>query len=401
MRRERPTRERPLVVHVATVDMTLALLLGPQLRAFAEAGYAVVGASAAGPYRQRIEATGAVFVPLRHATRSMRPVRDLRALGELVRLFRRLRPDIVHTHNPKPGWYGRLAARLAGVPHVVNTVHGLYALPEDPRAKRWLVYGLERAAAACSAAELVQNPEDVETLARLGVPRSKLHQLGNGIDLARFDPTGVDPATAAEVRAGLLGADEEQAGEVVLVGVVGRLVWEKGLREVLDAARRLRTTNPEVRIVIVGPTDPEKADGLDAADLDRLEIETGVRFAGERHDMAAVYAALDLFVLATYREGFPRAAMEASAMGLPVVATDIRGCRQVVDDGVTGVLVPVRDALALAGAVAALADDPPRREAMGAAGIERARAHFDQHRQIAVTLDVYRDLLGPGAPTSG
>ena len=117
--------------------------------------------------------------------------------------------------------------------------------------------------------------------------------------------------------------------------------------------------------------------------------------------MAAVYAALDLFVLATYREGFPRAAMEASAMGLPVVATDIRGCRQVVDDGVTGVLVPVRDALALAGAVAALADDPPRREAMGAAGIERARAHFDQHRQIAVTLDVYRDLLGPGAPTSG
>lgn len=385
-------RRRPVVVHVATIDMTLALLLGPQLEAFVAAGYDVVATSAPGPYRERVEATGARFVPLRHATRAMRPVQDLLALVELVRLFRRLRPDIVHTHNPKPGWYGRLAARLARVPHVVNTVHGLYALPEDRWPKRAVVYGLERAAAACSDAELVQNPEDIPTLGRLRVPAERLHLLGNGIDLARFDRDDLDPAVVAATRAGLLGDDPPV--DALLVGVIGRLVWEKGLREVFAAAERLRISDPRVRVVLVGPTDPDKSDGLTDADLPRLAAAHGVRFAGERSDMPAVYAALDVFVLATYREGFPRAAMEATALGVPVVATNIRGCRQVVDDGVTGLLVPVRDAPALADAIGALSGDATRREAMGRDGVLRARREFDQQRQIDLTLDVYADLLG-------
>src|SRR5580692_5289830 len=172
--------------HVTTVDMSLALLLGPQLRAFAEAGMEVVGVSAPGPYVPQLEAWGIRHEPLRHDTRSMAVGQDMMALTELWRLFRRLRPDIVHTHNPKPGLYGRIAARAARVPVVVNTIHGLYATEDDPLLRRAAVYGVERFASLFSDAELLQNEEDIAVLRRLHVPADKIVLLGNGIDLDRF-----------------------------------------------------------------------------------------------------------------------------------------------------------------------------------------------------------------------
>ena len=381
---------RPRLVHVTTADISLSLLLGPQLRAFRDAGYEVIGASAPGPFVAELESWGIEHRPLAHATRAMAPHRDAAALAELYRLFRDLRPAIVHTHNPKPGVYGRLAARAARVPAVVNTVHGLYALPEDSWRKRAVVYSLERLAARGSDAELVQNPEDIDTLLRIGVPSSKVRLLGNGVDLERFTPP--DPAVRAAVRAELgVGPD------TVVCGVVGRLVWEKGYREVFAAARRLRTTAPDVVVVVVGPDDPQKADGVDAAAIAAAEAD-GVRFLGMRDDVERLYAGMDLYVLASYREGFPRSAMEAAASALPVVATDIRGCRQVVETGRTGLLVPVRDAVALAEAIATIANDPDRRTAMARAARAKAEAEFDQTTQIRITLETYARLLGSAAP---
>src|SRR5438105_11867978 len=371
--------------------MSLALLLGPQLRAFATAGYEVIGMSAPGEWVGQLEAGGIRHVPLRHATRALAPTHDARAFGEMRALFRALRPDIVHTHNPKPGVYGRIAARAAHVPAIVNTVHGLYATPDDTRVRRAVVYTLERLAARCSHAELVQNPEDVEVLARLGVPRSKLHLLGNGIDLARFDPSRVSPDRTAQLRAEM-GAGPDD----VVCGLVGRLVWEKGYREVFAAAARLRVTAPQVRVVVVGPHDSDKPDAITDADLDRARRD-GVTFLGLRHDVEALYAAMDLYVLASHREGFPRSAMEAAAMGVPVVATNIRGCRQVVDDGRTGRLVPVGDVDALAGAIAALATDAELRRSLGEAARAKAQREFDQQRVIDTTLAVYEGLLARGA----
>ena len=376
------------MIHVTTTDVSLELLLGPQLRAFVAAGYEVVGASAPGPYADDLAAHGIRHIPLEHSTRSMAPLEDLRAAAELYRVIRRERPDIVHTHNPKPGWYGRPMARLAGVPAVCNTVHGLYATVDDPWLRRALVYALERVAAACSDAELVQNPEDVETLRRLRVPARKLATLGNGIDLTRFDPGIIDPAAVAACRDGF-GAGPD----TVVVGAVGRLVWEKGLREVFAAASDLRRDHPEVLVVVIGPLDPEKGDGLTDADLERITGESGVHFAGERRDIEVVYAALDAYVLASHREGFPRSAMEASAMGTPVIATDIRGCRQVVDDERTGLLFPVGDADALAAAVRRLAIDRDLRRRLGAGARAKAVAEFDQSRQIEITLATYARLL--------
>ncbi len=386
---------RPRVVHVTTTDISLELLLGPQLSAFIEAGYEVVGASAPGGFVPAIEARGVRHVPLRHATRAMAPTEDLRAVGELRGLFRELRPDIVHTHNPKPGLYGRLAARAAQVPVVVNTVHGLYALPEDRLAKRAVVYSLERFASTCSDAELVQNPEDLELLrSTLRVPDRKLHLLGNGVDLMRFGPPR-DGDERKRIRAAL-GIDDDQ----VVVGAVGRLVAEKGYPELFRAWHDLGNVRSTATLLVVGPDDPDKSDALDRHVVERARAD-GVRFLGMRDDVEEIYRAMDVYVLASHREGYPRSAMEAAASGLPVVATRIRGCRQVVDDNVTGHLVPVRNAAGLGDALGELIGDAGLRERMGAAALERARREFDQERVIATTLNVYATQLrrvGRSAP---
>lgn len=381
--------DRPVVVHVTTTDISLELLLGPQLRAFRAAGYDVIGMSAPGPFSVQLERDGIRHIAIEHASRSVSAGNDALAGKELYGHFRDLRPDIVHTHNPKPGVYGRLAARAARVPVIVNTVHGLYAQADDPLPKRAAVYGLERVAAFCSHAELVQNPEDLETLARMGVPRRKLHQLGNGIDLTRFDPTAVSASDRASLRAEM-GAGPDD----VVCGAVGRLVWEKGYRELFTAAAALRESHPQLKLVVVGGSDPEKADALSDADIEAATRDGGVRFLGHRDDVERLYAAFDVHVLASHREGFPRSPMEAAAMGLPVVATAIRGCRQVVDDGRTGLLVARQDARALADAIGALASDPARRTAMGEAARGKAVLEFDQQRVIDITLAVYADLLG-------
>lgn len=379
---------RPRLVHLTTTDMSLDWLLAPQLQAFAEAGFEVIGMSAPGPHVAHLESMGITHVPVPGFTRSTNPLQDVRAFVQLVRLLRLVRPDILHTHNPKPGILGRIAGRLARVPLVVNTQHGLYAQPTDRWQRRLPVYAVERVAAAFGHVELVQNPEDVDTLVhRLRVPARKVRLLGNGIDLTRFDPDSVSVGDREALR-----SEWGVAEGAVVCGVVGRLVAEKGIAEICEAAHRCRKATHEgavpVRFVIIGPRDPDKTDALDQSLIDRA-VDDGVVFTGARSDMPQCYAAMDLFLTASWREGFPRSAMEAAAMGLPTVATDIRGNRQVIADGVTGVLVPVTDAAAIAGAVQTLATDPETRMRMSAAARLRAAEQFDQNRVIERTLAAY------------
>jgi glycosyltransferase involved in cell wall biosynthesis len=306
---------------------------------------------------------------------------DLGAAWDLWRVLRRERVDVLHTHNPKPGLYGRVVGRLAGVPIVVNTVHGLYMADRDPAWKKLLVLSFEAVASRFSDAELVQNPEDAARMVRWRVsPPRRTWLLGNGVDLTRFDPGRFDPSLRASVREEL-GVHPDE----VIVGCVGRLVVEKGFVELFEA---LRTLEHGVRCVVVGPEDPDKADRLAPRVLEAAAAD-GVRFLGMRDDIERLYAAFDVFVLPSYREGFPRAAMEAAAMGLPVVATDIRGCRQIVEDGVTGLLVPVRDAPALAHALAELVTDPMLRTRMGQAGRSKALREFDEQAVVQRVLETY------------
>ena len=372
------------LVHLTTTDMSLDWLLRPQLEAFSDAGYEVIGMSAPGSHVSALEASGIRHVPIDSLTRAISPGRDLRAIRDLHRAFRELEPTIVHTHNPKPGVFGRIAARAAGVPAIVNTVHGLYALPEDGLAKKAVVYSLERIAAACSHAELLQNPEDLPVLRRLGVPHERLTVLGNGVDLDRFDP---ERSSGGRER---VRTELGIAPSTVVIGLVGRLVWEKGYRAVFEAAVRLRGL--DVAFVVVGPNEPDKSGAVPEAAIEEAEAE-GVRFLGSRDDMVDLYDAFDVYALASHREGYPRSAMEAAAMGLPVVATDIRGCRQVVADGETGMLVPVDDGAALAEVLRRLVLDHRLRRRQGRAARDRALEHFDDRAVIATTLRTYDEVL--------
>lgn len=395
---------RPRLVHITTTDISLELLLGPQLSAFIDAGYEVIGVSAPGEFVEAVEARGVRHIALANATRSMAPHRDLAALVELHRLFRSERPDIVHTHNPKPGLYGRIAAGTARVPVVVNTVHGLYALPEDRFAKRAIVYSLERLASMFSDAELVQNPEDMGTLrGTLREPASKLTLLANGIEMARFGPGRfADPAARQAVRQ-QIRSELGIGSDTVVVGAVGRLVTEKGYLELFEAWKRITdSTDLDAVLVVAGPSDPAKADAVSQDRLDDAE-RSGVRFLGMRSDVEDLYLGMDIYVLASHREGFPRSAMEAAATGLPIVATDIRGCRQVVDHGETGLLVEVRSAPALADALTRLITESHTRSSMSEAARRKAVAEFDQAAVIERTLATYERLLdevGIPAPTA-
>lgn len=373
------------VLHITTVASSLRYLLLPQLLSQRDAGYDVVTVSAPGPDVAVLEAHGIRHRPLDGSTRGFDLGADLRALRSFVSILREERPDIVHTHNPKPGVYGRVAARLLGTPLVVNTVHGLYATPDDRLARRAVVYGLEAVAARFSHLELVQSIEDAELMQRtLLAPTPKVRLLGNGVDLERFRPR--DDAHRRDVRRRLGLGD----GELAVVAV-GRLVAEKGFVELFAASRNMAT--PHV-LCVIGPDDRDKADALPAEVLDDAR-RRGVRFLGHRSDVEELLPAFDVFALPSYREGFPRAAMEAAACGLPVVATDVRGCRQVVDHDHNGLLVPARDATALAAALDHLGADAERRHRFGRAGRAKAEAEFDERSVVDRVLDAYRALPAP------
>ncbi len=377
------TTERRLalkVMHLTTVDMSLALLIGPQLDAVRERGGVAIGVSASGPFIGALEGRGIRHIALKSSTRRRSLMADLRTAAELWKVLRAERPTILHTHNPKPGLYGRVIGRLAGVPIVVNTVHGLYATPDDPALKRAVVYGLEWVASRFSNAELVQNPEDLALMRRLRLtPRRRLHLLGNGVNLHHF----ASPSPGARTR---VRADWGIADDTVVVGTVGRLVAEKGYPELFEAARGVKGT----RLVVIGPEDPDKRDALDPALIARAAAE-GTVFGGFRDDMADVYAAFDVFVLASHREGFPRAAMEAAAAGLPIVTTDIRGCREIVVGGHNGLLVPVGSADALREAITRLGADPPLRHRFGQASAARARSRFDERAVVERVMACYAE----------
>ncbi|WP_404381869.1 glycosyltransferase family 4 protein [Knoellia locipacati] len=362
------------VAHLTTVDMSLALLLPTELEVDVEAGHDVFGISAPGRYVPRVTALGVTHVPLTDLTRAWDVRRDARAFRELVRTLRALDLDVLHTHNPKTGVMGRIAGRLAGIPVVVNTCHGLWARPEDRLRKRAFVYGAEALAIRFSDYELFQNEADHHTMRRF-LRHGRHEVVGNGVDLDRFT---FDPEGRRRVRAELGVADDE-----LLVGTIGRRVREKGLAEYAAAATEL---GDRATFVWVGPEDTTDADAA-------VPLQESIRFLGERTDMPAIYSALDVFVLASHREGFSRASMEAAACGTAMVLTDIRGCREIGTHEKHLLLTPTEDAKALTYAVSRLLDDTHLRDRLARAATGRAREAFDQRAVARRSLETYASVL--------
>lgn len=361
------------IVHLATIDRTLRYQLFEQMLYQREIGHDVVAISSYGPWSDEIRSRGVevISVPL---TRRVTPVDDLRGLYTLARLLRRLRADVVHTHTPKASLLGQWAARLAGSAGRVHTIHGLYLPPGVSPPRRRLYLLMEKASMTQAQLVLSQNREDLEICRseRLCDAR-RLRFLGNGIDLERFHPRNADPARAEAVKRGLGIPDGHH-----VVGMVARLTRTKGYLEYLSAARQVAAARPDVTFLALGPTEPEKADQVLPAELEEFGLGERFRYLGNRDDIADIYGAMDLCVLPSYREGVPRTIMEASATGVAVVASDIRGTREAVVNGETGLLVPLKDVPALASGILALLADDARRRAYGANGRELAEERFDQ-----------------------
>jgi glycosyltransferase involved in cell wall biosynthesis len=375
------------VAHVTTVDGTLRFILLGQMRHLRDEGFDVSGVSARGPYASDLEADGIRHIHWPHATRSWDPVSDARAFVELLAILRRQRFDIVHTHTPKPNIMGRIAARVVGVPCVVNSVHGFYAMPEDPPVKRIPVLTLERIAARFSDLELYDSAEDLAWARQIGLVKARKSLfIGNGVDLKRFDPSAVSAARLAALRDDL-GIPE---GSLV-VGAVGRLVAEKGYRELFAAAGGVRRAMPNTRFVVLGAPDVGKADAITSSEIERAKKD--VIFTGWVNDVRDLLALMDVFVLPSWREGQPVSAIEASAMARPLVVTDIRGCREVVTDGEDGLLVPPRDPHALAAAITRLLGDASLRDRLGKAARRKAVTYFDEKRIADKLMFEYRKLL--------
>ncbi|MCL4872099.1 MAG: glycosyltransferase family 4 protein [Anaerolineae bacterium] len=376
------------VAHITTIDLSLRFLLLNQLQSLRAAGYEVMGISCAGPDVPVLEASGIRHIPV-PMTRRFSPLPDLLSLWRLYRVMRRERFAIVHTHNPKPGLLGQVAAWLAGTPIIVNTVHGFYFHEGMKPFWRRFYITVEKIAARCSDVILSQNSEDMVTAVTTHIcPPDKIKYLGNGIDIARFNRDCLPPETISYTRAAL----GIPSGAPV-VGFVGRLVAEKGILELLTAVRQVIAQQPQTRLLIIGPLDGEKADALTPAVAADYGLADTCIFSGMRQDMPELYALMDVFVLPSHREGFPRSPMEASAMGVPCVVTDIRGCREAVIHGRNGYLTPLGDIDALAAAILDLLADKDKARQMGQNGRQMAEELFDEQLVFARVKAEYTRLL--------
>lgn len=365
-------------------------------RALAEAclreGWRVVVAANDTGQAQAIRDAGCVFAPVPMRRGGINPLRDLRALAAMMGVVRRYRPDLIHAVALKPVLYANLAARLAGRAGVVSALAGMgYLFTGESLKIRILRLGvtsvLRLLLGGRRSRVIVQNDDDRELLLSHGLARAGQVATirGSGVDLAAF-PAQAPPST-----------------QPAIFALVARMLADKGVREAAAAARELRRRGVPFRLWLVGAPDPQNPATLSEAELRDWEAEGILEWLGQRGDIATIWRDAHVAVLPSYREGMPKALLEAAACGRPIITTDTVGCRDVIDDGVEGLLVPVRDANALADAMQRLAADAGLRARMGVAARQRAEARFGQDRVVRAHIALYRELLAemPGARSRG
>ena len=351
-----------------------------------DAGHSVLLLSPPGKYGSRFAGLGLRWQAVSMDRRSLNPFRELAVLWRLVRLFRREKPALVHSFTIRCAVYGSLAARLAGVPARINAVAGMGYVFSSNAAKarllRPVVKALLRIALGGKHARLIlQNQDDVKLFESAGLTHAAHIRLipGSGVDCMRFTPRA-----------------KQLDGGRLQVLLAARLLWDKGIGEYVEAARALHSRRIATKFLLAGTPDVGNPAAVPEATLHEWAAEGIVEWLGHVEHMAALFQSVDVVVLPSYREGLPKSLIEAAACGLPLVTCDTPGCREVVSDGVDGLLVPPRDADALAAAIQRLLDDQTLRQRLGQAARAKALAEFDERIVIEKTLAVYRELLQPG-----
>lgn len=354
-------------------------------------GYDAHVGGSAGPGVEHVTAGGLAFHPIPFIRGRANPVREAQTFMALDHLYRTLRPDLIHHITIKPVIYGGLVSRWLEVPAVVHTVPGLgYVFSQEgwrAGVQRAVVKRAYRSALAHPRSMVIfENPDDRADFVdwRLISERQSMVIKGAGVDLERFRPGSAD-----------------MSGQAPTVVMAARLLWDKGVGLFVDAAALVKQAHPDARMVLVGDNDPASPASIPTVQLRRWAESGIVEWWGRRDDMPGVLAAATVVCLPSfYREGIPRVLIEAAACGRPIVTTDAAGCREIVRHGENGLLVPPKDADALARAIIELLNDPARRARMGASGRARAEAEYGSTHVVRQTLAVYDRLSAQEDPAT-
>ena len=383
----RTAEPRPKLLFLVTEDWYFWSHRLPVARAARDAGFEVVVAARVQDHGDKIRAEGFRLCPLAWRRSGDGVFGAARALFAIAALYRRERPDIVHLVALKPVLFGGLALRIAFAggsgPAQIAAVTGLGSGLMPASRFAWLLRSLLGWAVRCAARGgrvIVQNPEDGAALLGFGIAPARIVLIrGSGVDADHFAPLPEPPGPP---------------GQTVTVALVARMLRSKGIPDAVAAVRRLRAQGLAIELVLAGPTDPDNQDSLSEATLAALTAEPGVEWLGPVADVRAVWRRAALAVLpSTYGEGVPKALLEAAACGRAIVTTDMPGCREAVRAGESGLIVPPHDTDGLAEALAALARDPARRQAMGRAGRALVEREFGEAGVARQTLALYHAAL--------
>jgi glycosyltransferase involved in cell wall biosynthesis len=345
-------------------------------------GHDVVVITPAGPYASKFEMLGARWIEAPMNRRSLNPFREMKLLFWLYRTFKRERIDLIHSFTVKGSIYGGLAGRLAGVPARIQSIEGLGFVFIDQswstRALRSIVCWLMRLSFTGNGSRLILlNEDDSKILLEHSSVDARIIRLikSCGVDCSLFSKKAIRSPDAP-----------------FRTLLACRLLWDKGLREFVEAARILKARGRNVEFLLAGQPDPGNPASAAELDVQAWVNEGLITWLGQVDDMAELLSSVHVVALPSYREGVPRILIEAAACGLPIVTTDAPGCREVVTHEVDGLLIPLKDAGALARAIARLEDEPELAERLGAAAQRKARAEFSEEKVISETLAVYQEL---------
>lgn len=383
------SNENKKICFVVAADITLKFLLLSELTFFKNKGYNVFVVCSPGKWLPDIKKEGFEVKEITIKRKAFTPIFDLVSLFQLFFYFKKEKFDLVLTFTPKPGLLGQVAAKMAGVPVIINTIFGYYFHENTPPLKRTFFIFIEHLAAQCSTFIFFRNQEDFETAKKEHIIKpGAAEYIGDGIDIEKFNPARFSPEFIQDKKSRLLrnrGSSMESGQNLGIslkspvIGIVARLVREKGYMELFEAFKKVLQIFPDALLLVVGPADLQKKDSISPDMVKSFGIEKNVMFLGERTDVVELYSVMDIFVLPSYREGFPHSVMEASAMAKPVVTTDVRGCRNAIEPNVTGIIIPPKNAEALAKALIELLSNPDVAQKMGEFGREKAERDFDKN----------------------